>query len=68
MCLTMKIDKECCIEQGVKYTGINVTKNHGRPYLVSYSYEINLLADSMKKNSWPTLYNAPYKFSLSDTW
>ena len=37
-----------CIEQGVKYTGINVTKNHGRPYLLSSSYEINLLANSMQ--------------------
>ena len=37
-----------CIEQGVKYTGINVTKNHGIPYLLSSSYEINLLADSMQ--------------------
>ena len=25
-----------CIEQGVKYTGRNVTKKHGRPYLLSY--------------------------------
>ena len=33
-----------CIEQGVKYTGRNVTKNHGRSYLLSSSYEINLLA------------------------
>ena len=37
-----------CIEQGVKYTGRNVTKNHGRPHLLSYSYEINILADSMQ--------------------
>ena len=28
------------IEQGVNYTGINVTKNHGVPYLLSYSYNI----------------------------
>ena len=25
-----------CIDQGVKYTGRNVTKNQGRPYLLSY--------------------------------
>ena len=37
-----------CIEQGIKYTGINITKKHGRPYLISFSYEINLLADSMQ--------------------
>ena len=37
-----------CIEQGVEYTGSNVTKNHGRPYLRSSSYEINLLANSTK--------------------
>ena len=38
-----------CIDQGVKYTGINVKKNNGRPYLLSSSYEINLLANSMQK-------------------
>ena len=32
-----------CIYQGVKYTGRNVTKKHGRPYLLSSSYEINLI-------------------------
>ena len=37
-----------CIEQGVNYTGRNVTKNHGRPYLLSYSSEINLLENSMQ--------------------
>ena len=37
-----------CIDQGVKYTGINVSKNHGRPYLLSYYYEINLLVNSMQ--------------------
>ena len=35
-----------CIDQGVKYTGRNVTKKHGRPYLLSSSYETNLLANS----------------------
>ena len=38
-----------CIEQGVKYTGRNVTKNHVRPYLLSSSSEINLLANSTQK-------------------
>ena len=37
-----------CIERGGKYTGRNVTKNHGRPYLLSSRYEINLLANSMQ--------------------
>ena len=37
-----------CIDQGVKYTGRNVTKKDGRPYLLSSSYEINLLADSIQ--------------------
>ena len=37
-----------CIEQRVKYTGINVTKNHGRPYLLSSSSGINMLANSME--------------------
>ena len=36
------------IEQGVAYTGRNLTKRHGRPYLISSSYEINLLANSMQ--------------------
>ena len=39
-----------CIEQGVKYTGRNVTKKHGRPYLLSYSSEINLLKNSMQNH------------------
>ena len=34
-----------CIEQGVKFRGKNEKKN-GRPYLLSSSYEINLLANS----------------------
>ena len=37
------------LEKGVKYTGNNETKNHGRPYLISSSYEINLIANSMGK-------------------
>ena len=37
-----------CIEQGVKYTGGNVTKHYGVSYLLSFSSEINLLANSMK--------------------
>ena len=28
---------------------MNVTKKHGRPYLLYYSYEINLHENSMKK-------------------
>ena len=37
-----------CIEQGVKYTGRNVSNKYGRPYLLSSSYEINLLANSIQ--------------------
>ena len=37
-----------CIDQGVKYTVINVKKKNGRPYLLFSSYEINLLANSMQ--------------------
>ena len=37
-----------CNEKGDKYTGKNVTKNHGRPYLLSSSSEINMLANSMQ--------------------
>ena len=40
-----------CIEQGVKYTVIHVTKNHGRTYLLSSSYEINLLANPMQNRT-----------------
>ena len=31
------------------YTGKNVTKKHGRPYLLYSSSEINMLANSMGK-------------------
>ena len=37
-----------CIEQGIQYTGRNLTKKHGRPYLLSSSYKINMLANSMQ--------------------
>ena len=37
-----------CLEQEFKYTRINVTKNHVRPYLLSSSYEINLLANPIQ--------------------
>ena len=37
-----------CIDQGVKFTGRNVTKNHGRPYPISSSYEINMIANSIE--------------------
>ena len=37
------------LEKGVKYTVNNETKNHGRPYLISSSSEINIIADSMVK-------------------
>ena len=37
------------LEKRVKYTGNNETKISGRPYLISSSYEINLIADSMER-------------------
>ena len=37
------------LEKGVKYIGKNVTKKHGRPYLISSSSEINLIANYMGK-------------------
>ena len=37
------------LEKWVNYTGKNVTKKHGRPYLLSSSSEINLVANSMVK-------------------
>ena len=36
------------LEKGVKYTGNNKTKISGRPYLISSSYEINMIANSME--------------------
>ena len=39
-----------CIYKGVKYTGENVTKKHGRPYLISSTSEINLLVNSMQNH------------------
>ena len=33
----------------MKYTRNNETKKNGRPYLISSSYEINLIANSMER-------------------
>ena len=53
-----------CIEQGVKYTGINVTKYHVRPYLLSSSSEINLLANSMQNRLGHFYTTLPIHFHL----
>ena len=37
------------LEKGLKYTGNNGTKRTGQPYLISSSYEINLIANSMER-------------------
>ena len=37
------------LEKGAKYTVNNETKKHGIPYLISSSYEINRIANSMGK-------------------
>ena len=37
------------LEKGVKYTGNDETKKNGRPYLISSSYEINLIGNSMER-------------------
>ena len=37
------------LEKELKYTGNNETKKHGRPYLISSSSEINIIANSMEK-------------------
>ena len=37
------------LEKGVKYTGNNEIKNNGIPYLISFSYEIKLIANSMER-------------------
>ena len=39
----------CSFEKGVKYTGNNVTKKHGITYLISFSFEINVIAYSMER-------------------
>ena len=44
---------------GVKYTGRNVTKKYGRTYLLSSSYEINLLANSMQNRLGLRYTNLP---------
>ena len=38
------------LEKEVKYTGNNETKKNGRPYLIYFSYEINLIANSMERH------------------
>ena len=37
------------LEKGVKYTGNNGTKRSGQAYLISYSHEINLIANSTER-------------------
>ena len=37
------------LEKGVKYTGNNETKKNGKPYLISSSYEINLIANYIER-------------------
>ena len=37
------------LEKGVKYTVNNGIKKNGRPYLISSSYERNLIANSMER-------------------
>ena len=56
-----------CIDQGVKYTGINVTKKHGIPYLLSSFYEINMLANSMQNRLGLCYTTLLINFHSSDT-
>ena len=37
------------LEKGVKYTGNNETKKNGRLYLIPFSHEINMIANSMER-------------------
>ena len=37
------------IEKGMKYTGNNGTKRTGQPYHIYFSYEINVIANSMER-------------------
>ena len=39
-----------CKEMDQEYTGNNCTSNLNQPYLLSNTDELNILADSMKKN------------------
>ena len=34
-----------CIEKGMQYTGKEYSKHKGRPYILKYSNELNILAD-----------------------
>ena len=52
------------LEKGVKCTGINETKRSGRPYLISSSHEINLIANSMERRlglQYTTLLNTTHR-------
>ena len=58
-----------CKYQGVKYTGINISKKHGRPYLLSFYYEINLITNSMQSRlvfRYTTLFINCHRQTQSD--
>ena len=38
-----------CKEMELQYTGGNITKHFGQPYLLLNSDELNILADAMEK-------------------
>ena len=38
-----------CIEKGMQYTGKEYSKHKGRPYILKYSNELNILADFVEK-------------------
>ena len=38
-----------CIEKGMQYTGKKYSKHKGRPYILKYSNELNILADFVEK-------------------
>ena len=55
--------------RGVKYTGNNETKKNGRPYLISSSYEINFIANSMERRlglRYTTLLTNCHRYTNGD--
>ena len=53
-----------CTEMEQEYTGNNnVTRHLNPPYLVSNLDELNILADSIGKQTWTHVHNQAHQFS-----
>ena len=46
----------------LQYTGENITKHFGQPYILSNPDELNILVDAMEK-TWPPLHNLSHQLS-----